>query len=238
MSFFFWKHKQVKPPQVELVSVHIPKTAGTSFRNTLKKIYGEKEVIRLDISAGTKAVKLNEKPYEHGVLPDYVRVVHGHFHIKDLYSCFPELEPVPVITWLRHPVKRTISNYYYLLQQTENALETAKINMGAFKHLRRSLEEYASQPANKNRMSRILEGKKIDDFLFVGLVEEYEKDLELLGKILNWKTVPHIVNNVTSRKQEVNRQEILDLILEYNKQDVELYNYILSTRTPSNQLAI
>ena len=47
--------------KVELVSLHIPKTCGTSFRNTLKAVYGIKSVKRLDIN--NNLLKIDEKIY-------------------------------------------------------------------------------------------------------------------------------------------------------------------------------
>lgn len=55
--------------QLELVSLHIPKTAGTSFRNILKDVYGASHVARLDIRRNTElnGKRLNSSKLKSGI---------------------------------------------------------------------------------------------------------------------------------------------------------------------------
>ncbi len=49
----------IQAPHLELISLHIPKTAGTSFRSNLVNVYGKKAVARFDILKGK--IWLDEK---------------------------------------------------------------------------------------------------------------------------------------------------------------------------------
>jgi hypothetical protein len=78
---------ELPPERLELISIHIPKTAGTSFRNTLKTVYGEDHVARLDIELYDKHIRLNELDYFESSLPNHLKVIHGHFSyesVKDI----------------------------------------------------------------------------------------------------------------------------------------------------------
>ena len=87
--------------QLELVSIHIPKTAGTSFRGILKEVYGEAGVIRLDIDLLKEELRIDEQGFSKKKLPGSVKVAHGHFSPALLRSRFEIAPEVPFITWLR-----------------------------------------------------------------------------------------------------------------------------------------
>jgi len=96
---------------IELVSLHIPKTAGTSFRNILKEVYGSSHVARLDIR---RNIEVDGRIFKGSGLKKGVQVVHGHFSFRKLTDNFDIPSGCPVVTWLREPAERVISNYYYL----------------------------------------------------------------------------------------------------------------------------
>lgn len=58
---------------MELISVYLPKTAGSTFKEILLQVYGTNQVI------------LDYKPNWHNVLntPPEARVIHGHFLEKN-----------------------------------------------------------------------------------------------------------------------------------------------------------
>jgi hypothetical protein len=95
---------------IELVSIHIPKSAGTSFFKSLKLAYGKDGVTRVDIPIphDAAAETLNRKPPAE--LPASTRVGHGHFRLRDLPAGYGSRPDTPVITWLRDPVDRVLSN--------------------------------------------------------------------------------------------------------------------------------
>ena len=113
MFFSSKKNNNKIKNKIELVSIHIPKTAGTSFRNILKNVYGEKEVIRFDIS-NRRGITIEEKVLKSKKLSRRIKVIHGHFTYRNLTKMVALSDNVPIVTWLRNPIKRVISNYYYL----------------------------------------------------------------------------------------------------------------------------
>jgi hypothetical protein len=222
MDFF---HK--KSPQ--LISIHIPKTAGTSFRNILKQVYGEKEVVRFDISM-RGVVRLNEHPYEKNDLPK-ARVLHGHFSYEAIVSKFKLSEEIPLITWVRDPVQRVISNYQYLESRLIDILQEEKHDLHILEKMQRSLIEYARTEINRNRQSKFLKGIRPDQFAFIGITEYFENDLKLMSDKLGWNQIPEtLYHNVTDATPHPVSDAERDEIRSLNADDVSLYNQILELR--------
>lgn len=229
------KFLQRDPPyrhQLQLVSVHIPKTAGTSFRNTLREVYGADKVVRLDITLEHEKIRLDEQEWAGPRLPKKVAVAHGHFSPALFEKYFRETE-ANFITWLRHPVERVLSNYYYLVKRLEEELQEEQKGLNILSKLQRSLEEYASAPLNQNRISKFLAGRQLEDFAFVGIQEHYEQDLQRLAKRLNWPNAPHFKHNVTGKRYDVSA-ELRERIADYNQEDMQLYEQGLALREHAN----
>jgi hypothetical protein len=217
--------------RLKLISVHIPKTAGTSFRKSLKAAYGEEEVVRLDISLQTGQVRLNEEKQEERILPTGTRVLHGHFRPADIWEHYPETKDLPFITWLRNPVERVISNYYYLEKRLKEELDEEGKNLNILSKMQRSLLEYARDDINRNRQHKFLEGMPLEDFEFVGILEHYAEDLAELGRRLGWKEVEATTVNVTSGKKPIVSEETREEIARLNGDDMALYQHALHLRT-------
>ena len=126
------RHKG-NPSDIEIISIHIPKTAGTSFRNILKAVYSKEQVVRIDISLPSEKTSFpstSHPPPKH--LPRGCRVIHGHFRYRDLAEFYKLNSDIPIITWVRDPVERVISNYYYLRQVLEDILRNENRNINIF----------------------------------------------------------------------------------------------------------
>lgn len=216
--------------QLELVSVHIPKTAGTSFRHILKNTFGEEQVIRLDIPLRTGRVRINEQRHTEAHLPKGIRVIHGHFRPADLLEKFPETKKLPFITWLRDPVERVISNYFYLEKRLHTLLNEEGRGVNILSKMQRSLLEYARADINRNRQAKFLEGLGLEDFAFVAIQEYYADDLKEMAQQMGWENVAEIKVNVTGKKKPEVSQEVRAEIARLNAEDVSLYQRALHLR--------
>ncbi len=222
--------KKPKTYSLEVISLHIPKTAGTSFRNILKEVYGDDAVVRFDIN-NKGVVRLNEEFYTSGDLPN-ARVLHGHFAYSDLSSMFEfDEKSVRRITWLRHPVKRVISNYFYLESRLHDILKEEKRNLNILSKMQRSLQEYARDEKNRNRQHKFLNGIALTDFDFVGIQEDFEADLKEIAATLNWEKYPPPLfqNKTPSKKPEISK-DLIKEIEELNSLDMELYRNAIQLR--------
>jgi hypothetical protein len=219
---------ELPPERLELISIHIPKTAGTSFRNTLKTVYGDDHVARLDIGLYREIVNLNEQEFLEPTLPSHLKVIHGHFSYEKLNAHFDILKTTPVITWLRDPVERVMSNYFYLVQRLHDELQEEKKGLDIIKKLKRSLSEYAMYPAHQNRLSKFLAGIELEQLFFVGFTDNYNDGMERISNLLGWENYEAFYHNRTEgRKYNVTDEEI-DLIRSQNQLDIKLYEEALN----------
>ena len=221
----FKKNIKVKA-QVKLVSLHIPKTAGTSFRNILKEVYGEEHVVRFDI---TRYISVENEEFTGSKLKPGIQVIHGHFPYYKLIELVELPEGVPVITWLRDPVERVISNYFYLEKILREELDEEVKDLNILAKMQKTLIEYASTEANRNRMSKFLKGIEPEELFFIGLMDHYAEDLQYLARLLGWKEYPVLKQNITEDKPRVN-EETLRMIKELNSNDYGIYNKALQLR--------
>lgn len=229
----FQKNKPPEPApsdaRLELLSMHIPKTAGTSFRNMLKLAYGESSVMRVDINNKLE-VRLDNELYTKREVPAGVRILHGHFSRPKIYKAFDLPEDLPMITWLRDPVERVISNYYYLEGRLIDILKENERGTNIRPKMQKTLVEYASVGAQQNTMSRHCEGVDLKDLLFVGLNEHFSEDASYLSKLLGWQSYEEYHHNATSRKPREVSAADREAIASMNQKDVELYRYAQELR--------
>ena len=98
---------------LSLISIHVPKTAGTNFTETLRLIYGK----RIHFDYGTERDLTAARTCAPSILakPEKFRkkfdVIHGHFHYPKYAEVFGD---VPVLATLRHPVARVVSQYRHV----------------------------------------------------------------------------------------------------------------------------
>lgn len=152
---------------IELISLHIPKTAGTTFRTILKTYFGKRHVARFDVYPSGN-ITLNEKPFKKKEINKKIKVLHGHFKYKDI-NTYLELDgKTPIITWVRDPVDLVVSNYYYLMEITKGRLNEAP-DENLMLRVGKTLREFAQVDLNRNIMSRFIGDAPLDDFDFIGI---------------------------------------------------------------------
>ena len=110
---------------VELVSHHLPKTAGTSLFHSLEAAYGADHVLGV-YDPDDSATLTNGEPFEIGPA---IRVVHGHFRPHTNHGRqFPHARR---IIWVRDPIERCWS----LLRQWMKYRHGAAYERFAARHL-------------------------------------------------------------------------------------------------------
>lgn len=218
---------------IEVISLHIPKTAGKSFYKVLQHVYGEK----LDKRTRRKDYfphKVNIKMLIN-TIPDAVSVMHGHLLYRHVMN-IKQIHGSKVITWLRDPVDRVISNYYFLMQSIRKNSSKEHQHQDKVDY---TLLDYASEESVRNRMTKYLEGIELEDLFFIGFLEYFNEDLLTLSKMLDWKVaIPNVHENSGSsyRKNltcatKTVTAEMRDEIRELNRSDVLLYEKALDLRS-------
>ncbi len=213
---------------LKLISIHIPKTAGRSFYQILKWAYGDS--IGQPHNRGKHVI--NERFDESLINFDTTEVIHGHYYYRHIAHIHAENNP-KVIVWLRSPVDRVISNYYYNINM--NLQKPWKKYAKERKEL--TLLEFANRPGRQNTMSNFLSGIDPSELFFVGITERFDSDVKRLGQMLGWETpIPEIFENkgtdyysnidVPTKFEDISG-DMRSVIKDLNAKDVELYEKML-----------
>src|SRR5258708_361553 len=198
------------------LSIHIPKTAGVSIRNILKEHYGPGFVQHYWQGTDAWGQILKEVPADAICL-------HGHYQAAQLTHIFPEAALIP---WVRDPVERVVSSYFHRLRAPDwrhpvcHEMHSRKL----------SLAEYAALPLVRNEITHYFGSKKPEDFLFIGIVEEFDQSLARMAALLDIPAARSRRDNVNPEKQKRHYEFPLAVrreIQQLNEQDLRLYEACL-----------
>lgn len=211
---------------VSYISIHIPKTAGTTLGYLLD--YGVNRRIFWDYSPEYDNVRKCDDPLflkSIQFVDKYFEVIHGHFYYTKYQNLFPEAR---FITCLRHPVQRVISQFIHLLgEKNENDWFYRAINSGEM-----DIVDFASDYSIGNAQSLHLQGRELKDYDFVFLSEHFGESFKLFENKFNFYRNDDyaaigafpVLNSKKKRKTDITFSE--DVMAQiYNKtyDDNELY---------------
>ena len=174
------------------VSIHIPKTAGTA----LAQIFDNTSMRRIMYDYGTErnletARKCPPEVRQHAnFIKNYFHYLHGHFHYLKYADVFPD---APVITMVRNPVDRVVSQYLHILRDGDRNNRRHKMIMDG----EMDVVEFSEIKFIGNAQWYFLEGRPIKDYDFI-LVQE-----QLNSSLMKFST-------------QFNKPEIMDYIGWYN----------------------
>jgi Sulfotransferase family len=212
-----------------IIFLHIPKTAGTSFNFILENSLGASYCH----TNHTKRETFTQDGLDFAkkVFPA-LRAVGGH-NLVDPMSLSAR-NPFHM-TFLREPVSRALSQYQERViinrrqgrpvLELEEALRTA----GEMENLHVKL---MAGGRNLDKAKRYLE-----TCAFVGLTEKFDLSLHALGKICPEKLNLHYQkrrvqpDNSIRKKLEADSR-LMDMVREYNKLDIELYEFAVKEIFP------
>jgi hypothetical protein len=161
-----------------IVSVHIPKTGGVTFREVLAELAAGRMV------QDYADQPLAPRPYwrrlrdrlRHVELPPGTRVVHGHFVAAKYWRAYPEAR---YVAWFREPIERLASHYHYWLREPDLTHPLCRRVIEE----KMSLETFAALPEMRDVHVRFLGGVPVERFAFVGLTERFAEGMELFRRL-------------------------------------------------------
>jgi hypothetical protein len=215
---------------VEIISVHIPKTAGTAFRNILLEIYNPDEVFKFYNSSEKKIELFNQDTQTQ------IKAIHGHFKTSIFRQIFPGAK---WIVWLRHPIFRLISQYFY--QNTmKNKIKDEETNRILAQDL--GILEFAKISSKQNIQLLYIDNMNLKDFYFVGIQEFFDEDIAELKQLMGWSHCKKNSRNNNPHPEYIMRLEtilndtkLMNQLALLNSKDMELYQTALELRAERRQ---
>ena len=223
-----------------LVSVHMPKTAGTSFRGSLEECFGA--AFRHDyqdypLAHLPEARRRQARAWgEAARAQDFAGVgcVHGHF-LPVKYLKLADHLPCTFVTWLREPVARLVSHYHYWQRAYDpgsplvSTLHRRVVEEGW------TLQQFCLAPELRDVYSEFLWGFPLDRLDFVGITEFFPEDLRYFSReILGNKVRAQTLNRRPPGAGPGSEALLGDLdrprIEAYHARDVALYRRALQRR--------
>lgn len=220
-----------------IISVHLPKTAGSSFRALLERRFGDRLLLDYDDRPlahsdevrNAAAVELSSSDHA-GILAEY-DCVHGHF----LPLKYAGLKNATFITWMRDPVERYVSHYLFWKRNWEEqaiaprnpGLKSLLEGGGAFP----DMEEFLQMPEFLNVYARFLWNFDLGRFSFIGFVETRQASLARLATSLGWADASDVMLNVNpdrARDGYEVAQGLREQIAAANGEDVDLYQWAIA----------
>lgn len=230
-----------------IINIHIPKNGGTTFNDIIKRNFANAYVPYYKYHEENRkgiGKPLSEVEFLKFVeqCPPFIKIISGH-HIHPASASNNEKYRLDYLTFIRHPIDRILSLYHY-----ERKWSTRKPEIYGYHHCsQKPFEEYIDIRAEKDtalsnwqvydltgEFSGEIAIELLKNFLFVGLVEEFDKSLLLLQEILLEKQVlssfdTGYVHLNTAGKQKVNKSSlsssVLEKLLVMNQEDLKLFNY-------------
>jgi len=221
-----------------IISVHLAKTAGTSFGNLLEAHFGDrllrdnadKPMNRPPHERLARAVLDNLRFPFRGI--DYKRTdcIHGHF-LPAKYHVLALIRQARFITWMRDPVERLVSHYHFVKRRVPDD----KVYGIAQRIVDEdwSLERMCLGPELRNYYSRFFRGFPFRRFEFIGITEHFESDLADFASRFLGRPLEPVRENANPQRGKAGYEidpALRRRIEVFHASDVALYREALSRR--------
>ena len=202
--------------QKKILFVHIPKTAGTSFRIAAEKYLKNGVIYDYGYEANQTSDIVRNFVYDKKDFYELYMALQrqnqmvflsGHFPLKKYIHMFSPMETVSIV---REPVAQIVSHYNHL-----------KFRGG----MKDTLEEFIHKKRFQNLQSEVLKGIPIGMLGLLGITERYQDFVELFNGMYQVNFSPLYLNTKVSQALELEEidKKLIREIRTLNQQDIRLY---------------
>jgi hypothetical protein len=209
-----------------LLSVHVPKTAGTSFFKTLQDVYGPRVLWHnndwVEIATPEASERRQRLAGELIGGPELFAqrfdAIHGHFSAGKYTGLFPDAQ---LVAFVRDPYQHVVSCYEFAVRSES----LPHPGHHAFKARKMSIFELIEM--YPDHQSMYLDGVPLDRFALIGLHERYRESLGLFERIFGKTIADHgRYENANPRRHGDAYDVSIDVrraVERYRAGDIELY---------------
>lgn len=217
-------------PNNPLISIHMPKTGGTSFRSILKQWFDQKLFFHYFNE------ERNQMPVRHLLAPGIC--IHGHFNSKRKFGVqhyYPEAQQF--ITFLRDPFEILVSRYFFVKQQENH-------NKAYRDGLKLTLPDNVNQYLEKEIVNKDYHPNILDffpqqltpgnyknlineHFIYIGVMDDFQGSINKLADLLGFLRPSIPKENFSERLQQVD-YSLKELFQKRHPLENEIYQYVLS----------
>lgn len=224
-------------PEDLWIFIHIPKTAGSSFASELSDLRQPYRNIHVDYEDKTSPheVKL-ERAVDQFIRDNHggqFRACSGHLHMRHVQKIRETFPRSRVISILRNPVERVISDFRY---QRTPSHPPYKEFIKQFP----TIESYVDSPASQNKIFKFLAPDpdmrmtEAFEFMdqsvsFVGLTEMYPMSFNIVMQLFGLNRLPTShkrKTEPTKYNQVVRSPELIKQIKDVNARDFALFRFV------------
>jgi hypothetical protein len=210
-----------------ILSIHIPKTAGTSFGESLKATFGERLMLDYGDWAGFnspevighRAERTAQMRARRDELLETFDVIHGHFLADKYLGLFPQAD---FVAFFRDPYQQTLSNYFFM--QNNPHLPHPAVKM--FHDAKMTILDFLSWDGVPNPHAKFLGSVPVESLAMVGLTEEFSRSMALFKSTFGHDVPTHFVSNVNPKRQGSEYEldtELRKAMDKFRAADLDLY---------------
>jgi hypothetical protein len=232
-----------------LLFLHIPKAGGTTLHSVIERQFAPDVTFTINGMTPSQSIKefIELTPERR----ERIRLVKGHMP----YGLHKYLSvPATYITMLRDPVDRVASHYYFVRRSPgvghHEEVESRRLTLEDFVRERAAIRanndqtrlisgvekvnaklwrggQGMNEEAGETDILEVAKANLRDHFTLVGLSERFDESLLLLKRLLGWRNIYYVKQNVTKGRPAKRQmpQETVRLIEKHNELDMALYEY-------------
>ena len=225
-----------------LISLHMPKAGGMSFRELLETHYGKRFMYDYaDLPINTPVEQrhaLAEENYAKSKKTFLwkfnhrkTECIHGHF-MPYKYAGLHGKRNVQFVTWLRDPLERLASHYHFWFRQYDAKTTPGVLHRKVVEE-NWSFETFCFSKEMQNFYTQFLWKFPITQFDFVGITEHFDDDIRFFAKTYLSQsdiTIPATNQNPEKPKSYFDDKAFVEKLKAFYAEDYGIYNTALEMR--------